>query len=197
MRLFRRLVLVGLAAMAVTAFPVAGSASATTLELTGVAQNQSLPLTLTLVPGTTTIFKTTAESGFPSNTCTASHIAGSTIWPFTGSTITAPVSTMTFGQCDRSVTVEKGGTLHIQHIPGTTNGTVTSSGAEIRIQFGGFGYHTAKTGVGTHIGTLIGVKDGHSRLQVNAVLNTGFLIPSATWEGEYIVTGPTYLGVVE
>lgn len=195
MRYLKRPVLMGFAVIAVAAISAPASASATTLEITGVPQNQAVAMTMSLQPGTSAIFRGT--NGSSPTTCTESAMAGSTTSPFTGSTVTAPLSTLSFSKCTASVTVDKAGTIHIAHIAGTTDGTLSSSGAEITVWspiIGG--YLSAKTGSGTHIGVLKGVKHGHASVQVNAVLNAGFLVPSLVWEGNYVVTSPTNLGVV-
>ncbi|HEX6204942.1 MAG TPA: hypothetical protein VFZ29_03950, partial [Solirubrobacterales bacterium] len=79
-------------------------------------------------------------------------------------------------------------------IPGTTNGTVFSEEAEITVG-SPFGTLNCKTNAGVDLGTLTGTKEGHATIDVNAVLNCGFLMPSATLKGTYTVTSPTGLGV--
>jgi hypothetical protein len=56
-----------------------------------------------------------------------------------------------------------------------------------------FGNLTCKTGSGTTIGRLTGKGSGGGAaiLDVNAVLNCGFLVPSASWKGTYELTGAT------
>jgi hypothetical protein len=192
----KHLKMIGLAAVAATALSAffgAGSASATTLEAGGFIQNQSVALTLTLKPQTSMITENTP--GNILNTCTGSHIAASTVSPFTAATVTAPVSSLSATGCNNSTTVHKAGTLHIQHIVKTTNGTVSSSGLELTKFSQLFGtYLNCKTGAGTHLGTLTGVASGHATLHVNAWLDCG-IIP-ARWTATYIATSPTGLGVV-
>lgn len=57
-------------------------------------------------------------------------------------------------------------------------------------------YVNCKTGTGTHMGTLTGVKEGHATLHIDAIKNCGFFMPSATWGATFTVTSPTGLGVV-
>ncbi len=178
------------AAMAFTAF-AASSASATTLEVGGFTQNQAVTIEASLVAGTSTV--TSRTDGSLAHTCTQSTIKGSTVSPFTGTTVTAPLSSMTFTNCTRPFTVHKPGTLHIQHIAGTTDGTVISSETEAT-KVSIFGTLTCKTGAGTHIGRLTGTASGHARIHINAVLDCG-IVPSVTWKGTYTVTSPTGLGV--
>jgi hypothetical protein len=59
---------------------------------------------------------------------------------------------------------------------------------------------SCETGAGTHIGTLTGksgsvASDKLATMDIHAVLNCGFLAPSSTWDGSYIVTSPEGLGV--
>jgi hypothetical protein len=174
----------------------AGSAWATAVEVAGTPKDEAVPITLSLKAGTSTILKTT--NGNSVNTCTASDWGGSTANPYTGSTVTAPLSTMTFSQCTTSITVHRAGTLHISHIAGTTNGTVSSSGAEITVYSRDFElYFNCKTSTGTHLGTLTGSPSSHATLHINAVMNCGYYMPSAKWEGTFVVTNPTGLGIVE
>jgi hypothetical protein len=194
MKYLKMLGLTALSALALMAV-AAGSASATTLEVGGVTQNKSVTLEASLKAGTTLILKNT--SGSSENTCTKATLSGSTVSPYTGATVTGPVSALQFGEdangkgCTSPVTVHEKGTLHVSHA-GTTNGTLTSSGAVVTSYSSAFGvYLTCKTGTGTHLGTLTGVKEGSATAHINAVLNCGFFVPSAKWEGTYVVTKPT------
>ncbi|HEY5943196.1 MAG TPA: hypothetical protein VIT89_10085 [Solirubrobacterales bacterium] len=180
-------------AMALTAY-AAGSASATTLELGGVKHVAQINVFMHLKTGTSAIWSRT--DGSLANTCKESNIYFATNVG-TGSTVTGPLSSLFFYTCDRSVEVHKEGTLHIANISGTTDGTVSSSGAEVTVG-SPFGTLTCVTGTGVDLGRLTGT-DGtpstHAEMHVNAVLNCGFLVPSGTLKGTYIVTAPTNLGV--
>ncbi|HEX6205473.1 MAG TPA: hypothetical protein VFZ29_06680 [Solirubrobacterales bacterium] len=194
MKYLKRFGLFGLAAMAVAAVSAPGSASATTLEITGSTQNQSVEFAMSLESGSSVVFKTT--SGTIQNTCTASEMAGSTITPYTGTTVTAPLTTLSFGKCTGSVTVDKAGTLHFEHIKGTTDAKLISSGAEITVWSVPMNqYLNLKTGSGVTIGIVTGVQHDHAKVHVNAVVSFSFLLPSGTWEGDYIVTTPTGFGI--
>ena len=188
MKYLKMLGLAAVAAMALTAF-TAGSASATTLSVEGVAKNSSVSLVSTLKSGTSAVLKDTA--GFSSNTCTGSEVKGSTASPYTGATVTGAVSTLSFSNCERTVTVHKGGTLHVAWTSGT-NGTVTSSGAEVTTG-SPFGTLNCKTNEGTHLGTLTGVKTGNATMDINAALSCSGI--SSKWEATYTVTSPAGLGV--
>jgi hypothetical protein len=194
MKHLKMISLAALAAMVLTAFVGAGSASATTLEVKGVTQNQSVTIEMSLPAGTSMLWQTTSGGG--EVTCARSTMAGKTTGPYTGATVTAPLTSLTFSNCTHSVTVHKPGTLHISHIAGTTNGTVTISGTEVTVYHTPIGaYVNFKTGTGTHIGTISGTACCHGSLPVNAVMNGGFFLPSAKWVGGYTVTSPTGLGV--
>lgn len=183
------------AAMAITA-SIAGTASATTLEVNGVAQTGAVTVSASLVPGSSSVDSNT--DGSLSNTCTESTFHGSTT-VFTGAALTLPLSGMTFSSCARARVVDKPGTLSITHIAGTTNGTVTMSGTELTIS-SPLGTITCRFS-STHIGTLTGATTvsnpgPHAKLDVFAVLNCGFVLPSWKWTATYVITTPTDLGVV-
>jgi hypothetical protein len=207
MKYLKMLGLAAVAAMALMAV-VAGSASATTLEVGGTAKNESVTITASLKAGTSAIL--TDTFGFSSNTCTESHVHGSTTSAdiggktfdntYTGDSLTGPLTEesngLSFGKCTREpVTAHKSGELHITWISGTTNGTVTSSGAEVTTG-SPFGTLNCKTGEGTHLGILTGVAKTteHATMDINAVLSCSGV--SSKWEATYIVTTPTGLGVV-
>jgi hypothetical protein len=188
MKYLKMLGLAAVAAMAMAAF-TAGTASATTLEVNGSTTNASVLIKASLKAGTSSVLRDTF--GVSQNTCRISAIEGDTNSPFTGATVTGQVDFLTFSDCDQIVTVHSRGTLHITHIAGTTNGTVSSSGAQITAT-GPFGYMNCVTGAGTHLGTLTGKASGHAELAINATLNCGI---SAKWTATYTVTSPTGLGV--
>ena len=185
------------ATMAMTA-STTGSASATTLEVNGVKQSAAVTVSTSLKPGSSSVDSST-DSSF-ATTCTASTFHGSTT-VFTGASVTLLLSGMTFSSCTPNGprVVHKPGTLSITHIAGTTNGTVTMSGSEVTIPTP-FTTITCKFN-NTHLGTLTGATTAtnpgsHAILDVNAVLNCGFLLPSWKWTATYVVTTPTGLGVV-
>lgn len=183
-----------LSAVAVIAAFGVGSASATTLELGGKTQNNSVEINARVETYQSTIIKDTF--GFSSNTCAESRLRGATESPYSGSTVTASLWSMTFGSCQREpVTVHFPGTMHLAHISGTTNGTVTLSGSQFTTG-SPFGTLTCSTGAGTHIGTLTGTGGGissFSTLHVNATLTCSGI--SSKWEGTYVTTWAEGLGV--
>ncbi|HEY5941674.1 MAG TPA: hypothetical protein VIT89_02280 [Solirubrobacterales bacterium] len=191
MKSLKMLGLAAVAAMAFTAFAVS-SASATTLEVGGVTQAGAVTITAS-AEESTTLART---DGTFANTCTVSHVHGTTT-VLTGLTITGPISSLTLTNCARPVTVHKPGAFEIIHIPGTTDGTVYWENSETTMG-SPFGTLNCKTGATTHVGILTGV-DGtpstHATVDINAVTNCGFLVPSATWKGSLWITTPTGLGV--
>ncbi|MDQ2631222.1 MAG: hypothetical protein M3Y75_09690 [Actinomycetota bacterium] len=191
MKYLKMLGLAAVAAMAMAAF-TAGTASATTLSEGGAAKNSAVTISASLASGTSAVLSRT--DGSLANTCTVSNVSGETDSPYTGATVTGGIDSLSFESCTRTVTVHQKGTLHVAH-SGGENGTVSSSGAEVTVG-SPFGTLNCKTGTGTTLGTLTGGASGHATMDINAVLNCGFLVPSASWKGTYTVTSPTGLGVV-
>jgi len=183
--------LAAIAAMALTA-SISSSASASTWTITGVTQVGAVTVTATLVGGTSTLLQTT--SGAFIDTCTASDLHWTSV-SFTGEKVSGPVSSWSASSCtSEKVVVDKAGSLSFERIGATRNATMRSSGAEFTAP-SPFGAVTCKTGEGTDVGTLTGVTSGSAKMDINAVLNCGFLVPSATWVGEWVVTTPHASGV--
>jgi hypothetical protein len=183
---------------ALTSLAFAGPASATTLETNGVKQTSAVSLSASLLSGTSTLLKDTAGSLL--NTCTVSTATGKSSTTMTGTTVSGPVSTLAFTSCTHEkVIVDKAGTLSIEWIKGTTNGTLRSTGAEVTVPVTLFGSTPTVTCFtsNTDIGTLTGVGTGTAVADIRAVLNCGMFIPSAIWEGTYVITGGHSIGVVE
>ena len=197
MKLTNTLGLAAVAAMALMAF--ASTASATTLETNGVKVTTAETLKASLV-GSTTLRSTGGEFA---NTCKASTVEGTTTSPFTGTQVHGNVSTLSFSTCTHEkVVVNTKGSLSVEHIPGITNGTVRSQGASLTLPVTVFGTVwvvtcTTAGGAGTHIGNLAGKASGTNVTHINvlAVLSCSGLLPTANWEGTYVITGEA-LGVV-
>jgi hypothetical protein len=193
MKYLKMLGLAAVAAMALMAV-TAGSASATTLSIGGVTQSSPTAISASATSG---IVLSDTE-GFAANTCSVSSVAGSTT-STSGAKVTGPISALSFSTCDVSpVTVETRGNLYIEHEAGTTSGSVFSEGAAVTVNTS-FGFHVTCTtpSTGTKIGTLDGKAKTteHATMTIAAVLNCGFLMPSASWKGTYKVSTPTGLGV--
>jgi hypothetical protein len=176
--------LVAVAALTLMAF--ASTASATTLTTNGVKQSGAVTLVATQ-NGSLTLSDT---SNTFANTCRVSTVHGTTS-VFTG-TVSGPLATLSFSTCTHEqVVVDAKGSLSIEQIGATTNGTVRSSGAEVTVPSTiGSSIITVncKTAF-TDLGTLTGVNSGTSVIDINAVLNCGFFLPSAKWIGSYNITG--------
>jgi hypothetical protein len=189
MKLTKILGVAAVAALALMAF--AGTASATTtLTTNGVVQNGAVTLEGTLTTGTSALLTDTGKSF--ANTCTSSVVEGKTT-TFTGAAVVGNIEKLSFTNCTHNpVVVHKKGTLSVERIGTTTNGTVRSTGAEVTVPVGLFGGTTIVTCTtnNTDIGTLTGSAAGTAEVDVNAVLNCGFFLPSAKWEGTYVLTVP-------
>ncbi|HEY5941346.1 MAG TPA: hypothetical protein VIT89_00605 [Solirubrobacterales bacterium] len=192
MKYLKNLGLAAIAAMAFMAFAASSASATTSLEVNGEAK-ANVFITATIESGNSALLQRT--DGSFANTCTESHVEG-TSGANGGTTVTGTVSNLSFSKCTRPVSVHAGGTLHIEHTAGT-DGTVSSSGAQVTVG-SIFGTLNCKTNTGTHLGNVTGT-DGtpknHAIMHINAVIDCGFLVPSAKWEGTYVVTTPTGLGV--
>ncbi|HEV2858708.1 MAG TPA: hypothetical protein VGW80_09935 [Solirubrobacterales bacterium] len=174
---------------------VTDMAAATTLEVAGVGRSESIAIKSSLKSGTTARLDDTG--GAFANTCTESTVEGKTEAPFSGPTVGGKVSSLSFSSCtEEKVVVDESGSLTVERIAGSTNGTVRSIGAKVTTP-SPFGSLTCVTAAspGTDIGKLTGVASGTATVDINAVLNCGFFLPSARWEGTYTVTSPEGLGV--
>jgi hypothetical protein len=192
MKFTKILGLVAMAALALMAF--ASTASATTLEVGGVKQAGEIEIKAETASATLS-----DTSGSFANTC-KSTVAGKDSTAQTGATVSGPISTLTFTGCTHEkVEVLKKGTLSVSWISGTTKGTVSSTGAEVKVPVTILGSVLTATCTtsSTDIGTLEGVKSGKATLKIEAVLECGSVLPSARWSGTYTVTSPEGLGVVE
>jgi hypothetical protein len=171
----------------------APTASATTLEVKGVKQTAAIAIKASLKAGTSTLISDTA--GFFLNTCTASTFEGKTVSPFSGTSVVAPLSSLTFTSCkEEPLVVHSAGSLSIENIAGTTNGTVRSLSAKWTMSspFGGLTCVTAAS-PGTDIGTLTGVGSATATLDFNAALLCGAITTKVA--GTYSLTSPEGLGV--
>lgn len=197
MRHLKKVTLITLATVALTAMAGVSGASATELEIGGVGTTAKVKIKLSLEPGTSLMWSST--TGELSNECGTSNIEGETEGG-NGTRVGGPISSLTFENCaEEPVVVDTNGRLEIAHIPGTTNGTVFSVGTKVTVpsRFGGTLTCTTASGEGTDIGTLTGKGKGggNATMDINATLNCGFFLPSASWKGSYLVTSPTELGV--
>ena len=189
----KRFCLSAMTAVALTAVAVPSAASATTLEVGGVAQNKSVELIATLKSGTSLHIED--EFGMTTDVCGTSEIKGKTEGTFTNTSIGGNVSALSFGNCTHSTSVDARGSFSISWTSGT-NGNLISAGAEVTVTSTWWGVIAlCKTGTGTKLGTITGTSSGHATIDLNAIVNCG-IIGNATWTGTYTVTSPTGLGVM-
>lgn len=181
-------------AMALTA-GFTGTASATTFEVNGIAKAEAVEIAASLKPGITETWKTTG--GMVLNQCVESSLSGTTTAPYTAKgAVTGTISSWSFPNCAfNPTTLTKTGQFYIEHIPGSTNGTVFTENTEIKLKTSASGSLTCKTTT-THIGILKGTATGHATIDINTVLNCGLFL-SLVWESSYVFTSPTGLGVIE
>jgi hypothetical protein len=170
----------------------AGSASATTLTSPAGTVYTS---TVTAEAGKTSLHPGSGSS-FLTVSCTSSHMRTKVQTHSAGVTAGGPIEMLTFSGCTDTVTVLQVGSIEV-HAAGGGNGTVTSTGAEIRIHTSEGPVCTFKTS-GTDIGTLTGsnVTGGQATLDIgsSSIPATGFLCPSTgVWTGDYTVTEPSRL----
>jgi hypothetical protein len=192
MKYLKMLGIAAVAAMALMAVVGATTASATTLENNGVALNKAVTIEASLKAGTSAVLKD--EFGTTTDTCTGSKVEGTTenraepeTTRFTGAVVGGNLNTLTFESCTHHTTVIKPGSLHVAWTSGT-NGTLTSFGAEVTVVSTFFGATaTCKTGAGTKIGTLTGVKEGNATIDIGATINCGIL-GNSSWTGTYVTT---------
>jgi hypothetical protein len=193
MKHFKRLAVTALAGMALMAWGAAASASATTIEINGVTQNQSVEITATLEPGTSLTIKD--EFATTHDTCTESELTFDTEAPYTTTLLGATITKFTVGKCTHTTTVLAKGTFDIHHITGTTNGLIVWTGGEVTLQSTFFGASAVcKAGAGTTLGTLTGKAAGKAVFDLNAKVNCGIL-GTASWTATYTITSPEGAGI--
>lgn len=194
MKLTKILGVVAIAALAVMAF--ASVASATTFEVKGVKQTSALTVEATLKAGTSLLH--TDTFGTFLNTCTTSAIKFTDSTTVTGTVVSGPISALSFGTTttpckEGNPVVHAKGSVSIQWIGETTNGTVKWHNGKVTTP-SAVGLLTCTTPeAGTDLGTLTGVASGSATLDVNAVLNCGI---TTKLTGTYSVTSPDGLGVI-
>ena len=195
MRYIKMLGLAAVAAAALMAFVGAGTASATELYDTSGTLGVGTTIHADLEEGTEAIL----EAGFGNINCDASTVHGTISVAGSSTTTTSgPITKggLTFGNCTGdTVTVLKEGSLEIHHIAGTTDGTLTSSGAEVTVvNHDTGGTHCIYKTDNTDIGRLTSGKSTTATLHADAKLirvPTSFLCASeATRKASYVVTTP-------
>jgi hypothetical protein len=214
MKYIKMLGLAAVAAAALMALVGAGTASATTLTATGCTGTSSGTHGKHCVVGTIITAeaegKVVLDPPFGAIECSKSHVEAHTTTtggPSENETVKASLTTLSFNECNATVTVLKGGTLEIHtQIPGTNNGngTLTSSGAEVTVNF--FGTHCIFSTNNTHLGTVTGYTaaktlEHHATFHISATIpRTGgssgvFCGSTAAWTGAYTITTPKTLHI--
>jgi len=136
--------------------------------------------------------------------CKASKVIGKTSNEGGASeTVKANVETLTFTECNATVTVLAKGSLevHTKEAGANNNGTLTSSGTEVTVEL--FGFHCIFKTSNTDIGTLTGSANtgANATFDVEATIpRTGgrsgaFCGSTAQWTGSYEFTNPGSLNV--
>ena len=195
MKFLKVLGLAAVAAMALTAFLGAGSASATVLCTT-----TSTPcgtgwhidqIEFSAKSGTSGKKYSTSES--LEATCTGSSFAANkAVTGSSSTTVTLEVTkaNMIWSLCAQTTDTISGGEIEVHTIVGSDNGTVTAKNFAVTVVVGGISCIYG-AGTGVDWGTLTGGPD--AILDINAVTTkqpgSNFLCPSdSIWKGEYTVT---------
>ena len=136
--------------------------------------------------------------------CKKSSVSGKT--SNTGSsteTVSGSIESLSFTECNATVTVLTKGSLevHTRETNVDLNGTLTSTGTEVTVEFAGF--HCIFKTNSTDLGTLTGSQatEGSATLDIAATIpRTGgksgaFCGSTAQWTGSYKITNPSVLVV--
>jgi hypothetical protein len=198
MKYMKILGLAAIAAMALTAFLGVGTAGASSIKVFGAAG--SLPagtvIEASLEAGNSAVLED--SFGLTGTTCTGSTVAGTMSRVTPAGSPKGALSTLTFTPCPHTVDVESKGELEVRNIAGTTNGTVFSIGAKVKV------FSTllnqsciANTGAGTDLGTMTGATAAGSKATMDisaSIPLEGCSAASSKWTGKYEVSKP--LGLV-
>jgi len=212
MKYLKMLGLAAISAAALTALFGAGSASATTLTGTGCTGTPSNHCAVGTTITSQAEGMTILHPPFGEIKCEESTVSGKTTT--TGGeteTVKGNIESLTFTKCNATVTpITNGGTygtleIHTEKEAANNNGTLTSSGSEVTVEY--FGTHCIfKTGgtTPTDIGVVTGAattKTEHATFDISATIpRTGgrsgaFCGSTAQWTGSYTVTSPKNLNV--
>jgi len=212
MKYVKMLGLAAVAAAALMAFVGASTASATVLcsePGTGTPTGTTCPAGKAYGTATTGVHihavNTTTvklDTTFKTVECTGSTITGDTNNEGgAGQSITGPEGTLTFTGCNCTVNVLKAGTLKIDWISGTHNGTLTSNGSEVTVScstiFGNV--HCIYETTEDDLGDLTGGNPAifHSTAVINKKPTSELCSKESTWTATYEVTEPKPLYVTD
>ena len=135
------------------------------------------------------------DGAFVTVKCGTSTVEGN-VESHGGSTVGGNVDHLTFGSCNYEVTITSAGSLTVEPVSPTGNGTVKSTGANISIHTS-VGTCTFTTN-GTDVGTLTGGTGAVMNINSAKIPRTGgnFLCGSTgTWTGKYTVSNPATLEI--
>lgn len=184
--------IMGLAAVVAAALMAfAGIASAT--ELTSPSGTKYSGTVSSAAEGTTILHPPIGDIE-----CKESSVAGSISNAGSSTeTVSGSLSTLTFTNCNATVNVLRKGSLEI-HTKGTTangNGTLTSSGAEVTVEFAGFHciFSTSNTDLGTVTGGTPATLDIEATIPRTGGNSGAFCGTTAAWTGSYKVSSPSTL----
>jgi hypothetical protein len=195
----RALISGGAVAATLIAVAVLGAASASATVLCKTATNpctSAYPLETSLTAdlvGKSIFERTEVEQEI--TRCEKGTLGASTKTQGTGTPVLAPVTGLTLTECVGSpMTVLKPGTLEIRSIPGTHNGTVTWSGAELTFEWIGVDCLYAINNL--DLGTLTGGTDQVLKVNLAFPRAPGPLCAAATrWTASFTFTTPSPLYV--
>jgi hypothetical protein len=137
----------------------------------------------------------TLDAKFKNITCTSSTVKGTT-GSEEGTPLTGPEGTLSFGGCNCTVNVLHAGTLTIEWISGSHNGTLVSDGNETTTicTVLGLPVHCTYVTSKTHVGTLTGGTDptftASAHIPVDEANSDGVCPEESTWTATYTVTTP-------
>lgn len=167
--------LLGLAAVAATALMavvVTGTASATTLTCTNPPGTKVVCPKPLIIQGIKSEGRWVAHLAIGNVECEEySAEANITETGSSTTTISGSMTATSFSKCNATVTVLSNGSIEI-HSAGETNGTVTSTGTEITVEFAGF--HCILKTKSTTIGTFTSTP---STRRGKATFDTGGTVP--------------------
>jgi hypothetical protein len=197
MKYVKMLGLAAVAALALTAFVAAGTASAAVLCKTatnpcGSKWAAGTKIEYSLKSGSSALWKDT--TGNVLKTCTNAKLTGEITNAGSGTEpVRIKVTENSWTSCTVATTTLKLGEIEITNITGTTNGTVKLKGAEFTTNdlfFGDCSYGTASTG--TDLGTLTSSSIGDSVIDVNAQLAPVGVgcCPDVVWQETFTITSP-------
>jgi hypothetical protein len=199
---YLKILAIATAAMALNTALAAGTASASNLRIFGSAANLTVGTVIkaSLEKETSTVLED--AFGLTSTTCTGSTVEGklerNTQEPVGGTgQPRGKIAALTFSPCVDTVDIEAKGELEVRNIAGTTNGTVLSSGAKVKVFNTLFNQNCMATTSSTDIGTLTAATSATSKatIDINGLITMeGCAASNARWTGKYEVTMP--LGLV-